>query len=93
MVSMQRAVPLTRLVRLCLVVSIGCCLGLPSLAQEKTVESGGGVKTSTLLSSGFEIVAANHLQHSIVLTLQRGNRAFFCEMNFSGATIQCVEIK
>lgn len=90
---MLRAAPFTRLAMLCLVVLIGCCLGLPSLAQEKPVESGGGVKTSTLLNSGFEIVAANHLEHSIVLTLQRGDRAFFCEVNLAGATIQCVEIK
>lgn len=51
------------------------------------------VTASTLLNSGFEIVATNYLTKSIVITLQRSNRGFLCELGFDGKTVQCIEIK
>lgn len=64
-------------------------LATPVEAQEASAT----VTASTLLNSGFEIVATNYLANSIVITLQRSNRAFLCELGFDGQTARCIEIK
>lgn len=64
-----------------------------AIAQSAAAPKAPKIQASTLLNSGFQIVATNYLSQSIVVTLQRGNRAFLCELRFDGTTIQCVEVK
>lgn len=74
-------------------LAIMLCAPLDVSAQSEAPATSNKVQTATLLNSGFEIVSTNYLSKSIVITLQRANRAFLCELNFDGTTIQCVEIK
>ncbi len=69
------------------------CAPVMATAENVLPDRSNKVQTSTLLNSGFEIVATNYLSQSIVVTLQRGNRAFLCELKFDGTTVQCVEVK
>jgi hypothetical protein len=74
-------------------LAIALCAPLGVSAQSEAPATSSKVQTATLLNSGFEIVSTNYLSKSIVITLQRANRAFLCELNLDGSTIHCIEIK
>ncbi len=81
-----------RTAQLLIALGLGAIAG-PATAQSNPTDSSVMVTASTLLNSGFNIVATNYLSDSIIITLQRSNRAFFCELGHNGISIQCIEVK